>query len=273
MQLWLRADQGTNTIIDGNDVVAWADQSANGYSANADVNSTDDPTFTETAINFNPGIEFDGTYTDDYSDGLHLGDDYIYSSNAGMHFFTVLKPGSTNNTFKKVFDFGQAGNLGYGMEYSLGFYKLITPLSHGGASTGSTHPNGFTPSILEGAVIFGDRQDVFQNSNLLGSDPITTTQITGAEVAEANAYGSSSPGNTVGPVSIGRKSASLALSAVSGQIFHGDIAEVIIYNDTLSNIQRDKINSYLAIKYGLTCLLYTSPSPRDQRGSRMPSSA
>ena len=25
--------------------------------------------------------------------------------------------------------------------------------------------------------------------------------------------------------------------------------------------------------YGITCLLYTSPSPRDQRGSRMPSSA
>ena len=25
--------------------------------------------------------------------------------------------------------------------------------------------------------------------------------------------------------------------------------------------------------YTLTCLLYTSPSPRDQRGSRMPSSA
>ena len=26
-------------------------------------------------------------------------------------------------------------------------------------------------------------------------------------------------------------------------------------------------------KHNLTCLLYTSPSPRDQRGSRMPSSA
>ena len=25
--------------------------------------------------------------------------------------------------------------------------------------------------------------------------------------------------------------------------------------------------------HGLACLLYTSPSPRDQRGSRMPSSA
>ena len=28
-----------------------------------------------------------------------------------------------------------------------------------------------------------------------------------------------------------------------------------------------------AIERGYTCLLYTSPSPRDQRGSRMPSSA
>ena len=33
-------------------------------------------------------------------------------------------------------------------------------------------------------------------------------------------------------------------------------------------------NLELARKYGVTaCLLYTSPSPRDQRGSRMPSSA
>ena len=32
-----------------------------------------------------------------------------------------------------------------------------------------------------------------------------------------------------------------------------------------------RVNSY--ITKGKTCLLYTSPSPRDQRGSRMPSSA
>ena len=31
-------------------------------------------------------------------------------------------------------------------------------------------------------------------------------------------------------------------------------------------------NNWTATTYG-TCLLYTSPSPRDQRGSRMPSSA
>ena len=40
-------------------------------------------------------------------------------------------------------------------------------------------------------------------------------------------------------------------------------------------ISRNKINVYSRLLpiYVPTCLLYTSPSPRDQRGSRMPSSA
>ena len=33
------------------------------------------------------------------------------------------------------------------------------------------------------------------------------------------------------------------------------------------------LSGYLAYATWGTCLLYTSPSPRDQRGSRMPSSA
>ena len=40
-------------------------------------------------------------------------------------------------------------------------------------------------------------------------------------------------------------------------------------------IKADKSNSGIMTQNSLseTCLLYTSPSPRDQRGSRMPSSA
>ena len=37
--------------------------------------------------------------------------------------------------------------------------------------------------------------------------------------------------------------------------------------------QRYAEEGFAVAKYGNTCLLYTSPSPRDQRGSRMPSSA
>ena len=37
------------------------------------------------------------------------------------------------------------------------------------------------------------------------------------------------------------------------------------------NIDNDEVEIIITPTY--TCLLYTSPSPRDQRGSRMPSSA
>ena len=40
-------------------------------------------------------------------------------------------------------------------------------------------------------------------------------------------------------------------------------------NDLLSKMPED----FLLITADTVCLLYTSPSPRDQRGSRMPSSA
>ena len=39
---------------------------------------------------------------------------------------------------------------------------------------------------------------------------------------------------------------------------------------TNENLKQNKLNF---LYFGYTCLLYTSPSPRDQRGSRMPSSA
>ena len=46
-----------------------------------------------------------------------------------------------------------------------------------------------------------------------------------------------------------------------------------IYRDTLPQLIMPKIDLNNAILVAEVCLLYTSPSPRDQRGSRMPSSA
>ena len=48
---------------------------------------------------------------------------------------------------------------------------------------------------------------------------------------------------------------------------HRIIQKELTYNDV-----RDESKSYVTSQLQ-GCLLYTSPSPRDQRGSRMPSSA
>ena len=41
----------------------------------------------------------------------------------------------------------------------------------------------------------------------------------------------------------------------------------------VTNLQRQIAHDLAAVGRNKACLLYTSPSPRDQRGSRMPSSA
>jgi len=55
-----------------------------------------------------------------------------------------------------------------------------------------------------------------------------------------------------GPVTIGRKSASVFLDLNGGRLFDGRISEVIVFTDTLSSVEKQKVNSYLAIKYGIT---------------------
>ena len=252
MQLWLKGDVGTNTQVDGNDVISWADQSSNGYSADADVNSTDDPTFTENAINFNPGVNFDGTYTDPYSDGLHLGDDYIFAEKDGLHVFVVCDPDISPTTDKHVFDFGLAANGGYGMIYSDNDYGMYTNNTFGGTNTELFHSSGDAPALVEFKVDFDDAQEFYRNNILLNSTAVTIPDLDQSKVNEAAVYGPlTGTGSTNGPVSIGRKSASVYLDQNGGRLFAGRISEVLVYTDTLSSIEKQKINSYLAIKYGI----------------------
>ena len=52
--------------------------------------------------------------------------------------------------------------------------------------------------------------------------------------------------------------------------FKGDAQTLML---AMEESARKNPNKILKIHHIIACLLYTSPSPRDQRGSRMPSSA
>jgi len=253
MQLWLKAETGTNTTIDGNDITSWADQSVNGYSANADVNSTDDPIYATNAINYNPGVEFDGTYTDDFSDGLHLGSDYIYSANAGMHIFAIVSPRLLGvSQYKYVYNFGGTVADGVALAWDINNSRINTPTGHGGVTAFNANSTGQIPSLLEYEIEFTNDQGLYRNGNLVSTNPIPgLTQITNAEIGESDHYGTSANSDDeIGPVSIGRKSASIFLS--QDRIFDGYISEILVFSDTLSSFEKEKINSYLAVKYGIT---------------------
>ena len=53
--------------------------------------------------------------------------------------------------------------------------------------------------------------------------------------------------------------------------FAPTILELVLKHDP--TFHKGKMEERPSAKGNYTCLLYTSPSPRDQRGSRMPSSA
>ena len=52
-----------------------------------------------------------------------------------------------------------------------------------------------------------------------------------------------------------------------------DPARLKQFADAVAKAVVDEITQNAQATGSVTCLLYTSPSPRDQRGSRMPSSA
>ncbi len=247
LQLWLDAEAGTNTTTTGADVISWGDRSANGYSANADIRATDYPTYTNLGINFHPTVSFDGAYTDIYSDGLHLGSDYIYSDNGGMQIFSVLEHASTGNSFGNVFDFGHAANEVVGLNWTHIYSRNQTPTSHGGVNAALFHQTGSQPLIASLEIDFETNQSLLKNGTVLQSTPIPgLSQITSSEIAEVDTFGNLA----AGPVTIGRQASSFALS--QSRIFNGGISEVLVYNDTLSNADQEKVNSYLAMKYGIT---------------------
>ena len=76
-----------------------------------------------------------------------------------------------------------------------------------------------------------------------------------------------------------KKKKQIAIIPVGSIEQHGPHLPISTDSDIVTEISlqlSDKINGVLlpTINYGISdCLLYTSPSPRDQRGSRMPSSA
>ena len=70
------------------------------------------------------------------------------------------------------------------------------------------------------------------------------------------------------------KLARLGVNAEQADSYANDLSKILSMMDILAEVNTDNI-APLTNVHDMTqpCLLYTSPSPRDQRGSRMPSSA
>ena len=258
--LWLKADDGpinTGTAVasvNGQTTNTWEDKSGARANDATDANLTA-PVFrnnTTDNINFNPTVDFNGT-----NQGLDYGNDYIYSSGSGsengMTWFAIVEPDNPGLVKERQFilDFGFYANRGYGFQYGNSHYSMYTPDNFGGVFPGHiAHARGLQPTLARFTVDFNFNQTF----NINGESTASTTNnifglnsLTAGQIDEQATHS-----NFAGPVTIGRQSKNQQIAFQNGRRLDGSISELIGYKKDLSATEVRKVESYLAVKYGIT---------------------
>ena len=232
LELWLKADEGLS--VDGtNKVTLWADQSAG--TNNADM-VFGDPRKVDGELNFNPVVNFDG------------GDWIRFTSSPFVTSFTEAE--AIVVTRDSWFTSCNCG----------------MPYDFGGTSRGFhyTWGNGY---IYQGSFT-NDRIGFQAGTGQIADGKSGVSKITGqsVDVKQWNIFGTHSAPNNYGiqfngefKVQTGSNTPKFNLAggrehigAISGNTFRGDVAEILLFDKVLTTSDREKVNSYLGLKYGVT---------------------
>lgn len=243
-KLWLKSTRGI--VKSGSTLTEWHDLGTNGKDASTD--SGKEPTYLDTAadnINFNPVVQFE-------NDGGST-EQYMYNTNATLSgfynhdIFIVMVPdatmtnASTRNTIFAGLDSGNAGDItgvGFG-DYSSEFTNETLSYNQDVSGGGNFNGNAEISSTYSAAGIINIRNDLDSSPTeqeiLYNSNAVTTSNV--SDVSFTNINGSE--------YWIGKN------FDVAGSL-NGRVAEIFTFAERLSDTDRQKVESYLGIKYGIT---------------------
>jgi hypothetical protein len=228
LALWLKADAGVTADGSGN-VSQWNDQSANQY--NATQSSTARPTVVTNIINGNPIIRFNGS-AQYMSMPAGFG-----NFTSGATVFSVFNPTTTAN-YARIFDIGNGAPSDNLALYRYGAANAMQFACFNGGTAATVIGSG--DLFLN---MFQEYTGVESSSSIqLYRDGLLINQSSG--IALQNIIRSS---NYIGKSNWG-----------GNALYQGDMAEIIIYNRTLSSTEQQQVELYLVNKYGL---YYTLPAP------------
>lgn len=243
LNYWLKGDAGTTTFFDSDDNVTrvsnWANQtpgSANGVIQTSDSSS---PIFIANGLNFNPGLSFDGS-----NDAMRTTSGY--DTNTQIVVFNPTQTVTPNLSLELIVtyqietgSFADSG-IAIGNLPSLACEDTYF-LNSGDNDTTSPEylaciqdPN-FSSDNPFLAVCRANATGTLSEHRIWGADKATT-------INNPSEYGI----HTDRPFTIGSRHSSNSF------FFEGEIVEVISYSSLISSAELSQIESYLAIKYGLT---------------------
>jgi len=236
LSLWLRADSDVfsndlgSTAAGNNDTVAvWDDQTGRGNDA-VQSSSARKPTLQDSSINFNPAITFDGT------------DDFL-SSNGGFYnneVFIVAEPDQ---------DVTKTSERQYIVAYNTDSWRNGYVF---GPSTAYIHNE--TVTYLEGLGLDTDYRSgvantVINRPAIVGSSFSSSAVDMFIDGLQANDLLFDAHGPPTGQSSVNYR---VGASNIDQYHLDGKVSEIISYKVPLTTVERNQVNSYLAIKYGIT---------------------
>ncbi len=241
--LWLRADlqvfsdAGTTAATDGDNALQWNDQSSpqdNGSEVNLGGANPLEPTFETTEINSNPVLRFANPNSSNVS--------YIETSSntvsGDMTLISVFKTGQASGTqgdFVNSPALIGASETGSTLDYGLG-------MENGQLFLNANTSVGFD---AETSGTYNDNAPHFVTATRVQSSGAINLYVDSESVAS----GTGSTSALTGPTSFGIGNHSDG--DVDAQ-FAGDIAESIVFSSALTGNERTRVETYLAVKYGLT---------------------
>ncbi|WP_017691513.1 S-layer homology domain-containing protein [Paenibacillus sp. PAMC 26794] len=238
--LWLRSDLGMG-VTSGQKVSNWEDQGNKVNNATQDeVNNQ--PTYWDDKshnINFNPVLEYNGT-----SSFMNLDVSKLPQGKSPRSIVTVSKTNRTEG-IKYIISWGvqTSGYTGIGM---------LQNGTRGGLTTFNSTKSQtlYTPDGFLGTTFPNEQFVTWTGGN---TEPnIARLYSKMKQVQELGGYGQDVPkswdtGNSGGAV-VGK----LIPATASVEHWQGTIEEIIVYDHALTDAERQKVSTYLAIKYGYT---------------------
>ncbi len=241
LSIWYKGNTGTTTS--GNSLTDWSDQSGNGFNITQGV-SANQPQLQQNEINFNPGIVFDG------------GSDYLPISTKNYNGSGALSALTTLVVFKTDYSGNNYNNNWSFLDFDRSdFFNMYIHGSNGNISfsyhSGSTTYDNDAPTT--------GLNDGYPHIGAVGYNNAVTNEtiirVDGLEDLAANRVAN---GATIGVSGtrygfVGDGSEASAYNGSRNNIYYdGSIAEIIHFERSLNATELNRVESYLAVKYGLT---------------------
>jgi hypothetical protein len=214
-------------LADGQTVATWADLATGDGLAQDAVAATTTPTYRASSTpNGKPAVRFDGNdmARTSLSPGITSGD--------GWSVFMVVKANGTQPVDAYLLDRYPASGRKMSLYAVNGYYALLKRYDDGTGQSDLLSTTRISTTAWQIVTIRRNRSlnrfEIWVNGSMEATEPDTGGAL------------------TPNPIVIGRHGSNI------NQGFNGDIAEVLVYNDSLSDADFQNAGSYLAREYALT---------------------